>query len=668
MRFDKTHLCKDVVGILLLLLLLLGTASAQQELYLSHKCSTSGNYTGNGTYRTNLNAALTALSSNTDVAFGYYNLSVGQNGDKVTIRALCRGDISLTACRNCLNFSTSEILQLCPTQKEAIVWYNLCMLQYSNRSISGYSKYPNFVINGTQNYTTVPLFSEQLSSLLNTLRDEAASGNSTRKFAVGYTNGVNFIRTYALVQCIPDLSKLECTQCLDYLFSFISTFVAGSTAGRAYCPSCNFRYQLRQFYEIAPNGSLLVLPPPQPPAPATPSAYPVAPPRGQDGKTIRNIVIIVASAVCFVVLVLCILVLIRLRMRKKLQPEKPENVREIKSENPLELDFETIRLATDSFSDENKLGRGGFGAVYKGMFADGQEIAVKRLAADSGQGDTEFKNEVMLVAKLHHTNLVKLIGFCLEGHERLLVYEFMPNGSLDHFLFDSFKRTYLHWERRYAIIQGIAKGLVYLHEDSRLGIIHRDLKASNILLDEEMNPKIADFGMARLMFGVDQKDGVTRRVVGTHGYMAPEYAIRGQFSAKSDVYSFGILLMELVTGQKKSSFCIAGVAENLLNSAWESWTNERVADITDQMISSGPINEITRCLHIGLLCVQESPTARPTMASVVQMLNDSSLSLPAPVKPAVSTHSGLDESGMPSSEERNSFSQNEVSVSEFYPR
>ncbi|CAM8989604.1 unnamed protein product [Rhodiola kirilowii] len=661
MRFDKTLLCKDVVGILLLLLLLLGAASAQQEIYLSHKCSTSSNYTGNGTYRTNLNAALTALSSNTDVAFGYYNLSEGQNGDKVSIRALCRGDISLTACRNCLNFSTSEILQLCPTQKEAIVWYNYCMLQYSNRSISGYSKYPNFAMNGTQNYTTVPLFSEQLSSLLNNLRDEAASGNSTRKFAVGYTNGVNFIRTYALVQCISDLSKLECTQCLDYLFSFISTFVAGSTAGRAYCPSCNFRYQLRQFYEIAPNGSLLVLPPPQPPAPATPSAYPVAPPRGQDGKTTRNIVIIVASAVCFVVLVLCILNM----NTNSFNPFK--DVREIKSENPLELDFETIRLATDSFSDEKKLGRGGFGAVYKGMFADGQEIAVKRLAADSGQGDTEFKNEVMLVAKLHHTNLVKLIGFCLEGHERLLVYEFMPNGSLDHFLFDSFKRAYLHWERRYAIIQGIAKGLVYLHEDSRLGIIHRDLKASNILLDEEMNPKIADFGMARLMFGVDQKDGVTRRVVGTHGYMAPEYAIRGQFSAKSDVYSFGILVMELVTGQKKSSFCIAGVAENLLNSAWESWTNERVADITDQMISSGPINEITRCLHIGLLCVQESPTARPTMASVVQMLNDSSLSLPAPVKPAVSTHSGLDESGMPSSEERNSFSQNEKENTSRYP-
>ncbi|CAM8984611.1 unnamed protein product [Rhodiola kirilowii] len=470
--------------------------------------------------------------------------------------------------------------------------------------------------------------------------------------------------TVALETC----PSKKCLVCLDYLFSFISTFVPGSTAGRVYCPSCNFRYQLRQFYEIATDGSLLVPPPPQRPAPASPSAYPVAPPRGHDGKTIRNIVIIVASAVCFVVLVLCILVLIRLRMRKKQQPEKPENVREIKSENPWNLTLRLLDSPRIAFqmriSSEEVVSE--LFISDQGMFADGQEIAVKRLAADSGQGDTEFKNEVMLVAKLHHTNLVKLIGFCLEGHESSGGSRTGPMGGGFRVSY-SFKRTYLHWERRYAIIQGIAKGLVYLHEDSRLGIIHRDLKASNILLDEEMNPKIADFGMARLMFGVDQKDGVTRRVVGTHGYMAPEYAIRGQFSAKSDVYSFGILVMELVTGQKKSSFCITGVAENLLNSAWESWTNGRVADITDQMISSGPINEITRCLHIGLLCVQESPTARPTMASVVQMLNDSSLSLPAPVKPAASAHSGLDESGMPSSEERNSFSQNEKENTSRYP-
>ncbi|KAF5761222.1 putative protein kinase RLK-Pelle-DLSV family [Helianthus annuus] len=181
---------------------------------------------------------------------------------------------------------------------------------------------------------------------------------------------------------------------------------------------------------------------------------------------------------------------------------------------PLQYNFSAIKAATNDFSEDNKLGRGGFGAVYKGTLIDGNEIAVKRLARNSQQGDVEFKKEVFLVLKLQHRNLIRLLGYSIEGKERLLIYEFLPNGSLNQFIFDPTKRKLLDWEIRYNIIKGIAKGLLYLHEDSRLRMIHRDMKASNVLLDAEMNPKIADFGLARL-FKHEETHGDTGRIVGT---------------------------------------------------------------------------------------------------------------------------------------------------------
>ncbi|KAJ7948532.1 receptor kinase 3 [Quillaja saponaria] len=228
------------------------------------------------------------------------------------------------------------------------------------------------------------------------------------------------------------------------------------------------------------------------------------------------------------------------------------------------FDLSNIATATDNFSMDKKLGEGGFGLVYKGRLEDGQEIAVKRLSSSSGQGLNEFKNEVILIAKLQHRNLVKLLGCCTQDEEKLLIYEYMPNKSLDFFIFDKNQARLLDWTRRYHIICGIARGLLYLHQDSRLRIIHRDLKASNVLLDSEMNPKISDFGLARTFRG-DRSVRNTDRVVGTYGYMAPEYAIDGNFPAKSDVFSFGILLLEIVTGKKNSGFYYPSDSLNLID-------------------------------------------------------------------------------------------------------
>ncbi|KAF3957666.1 hypothetical protein CMV_017347 [Castanea mollissima] len=235
-------------------------------------------------------------------------------------------------------------------------------------------------------------------------------------------------------------------------------------------------------------------------------------------------------------------------------------------------------------------GEGGFGPVYKGKLADGREIAIKRLSKSSGQGLLEFKNEVILIAKLQHTNLVRLLGFCIQEEENMLIYEYMPNKSLDIFLFDSTKKCILNWKTRFNIIEGIAQGLVYLHKYSRLRIVHRDLKASNILLDEEMNPKISDFGLARI-FGLKESEENTNRVVGTYGYMSPEYAMNGVVSIKTDVFSFGVLLLEIVSGKKNNSRYHSDHPLNLIEYAWKLWNEEiQVSEIKAESCS---VNNVT---------------------------------------------------------------------------
>ncbi|KZV27233.1 hypothetical protein F511_04686 [Dorcoceras hygrometricum] len=278
----------------------------------------------------------------------------------------------------------------------------------------------------------------------------------------------------------------------------------------------------------------------------------------------------------------------------------------------------TILKATDCFSIENKLGEGGFGPVYKGMLEGGQEIAVKRLSRTSTQGLDEFKNEVIFIAKLQHRNLVRLLGCCMQKDENMLIYEYMPNKSLDAYVFgDS-----LDWPTRFRIINGIARGLLYLHQDSRLRIIHRDLKASNVLLDSDMNPKISDFGTAR-RFRDDETEAKTRRVVGTYGYMSPEYAVDGIFSIKSDVFSFGVLVLEIVSGKSNRGFSHKDHHLNLLGHAWTLYKEDRSHELVEASLrKSQDLAQVMRSIHVGLLCVQQNPEDRPSISSVVQMLGN----------------------------------------------
>ncbi|KAK8675381.1 hypothetical protein V6N13_033448 [Hibiscus sabdariffa] len=276
------------------------------------------------------------------------------------------------------------------------------------------------------------------------------------------------------------------------------------------------------------------------------------------------------------------------------------------------FDLSTIAAATNNFSSDNKLGQGGFGPVYKGVLLNGKEIAVKRLSKHSGQGIQEFKNEIVLIAKLQHRNLVSMLGCCIEGEEKMLIYEFLPNKSLDTIIFDKSKRSLLDWKKRFEIICGVARGMLYLHQDSRI-------------------------------FGGDEIEGETKRVVGTYGYMSPEYAMQGHFSMKSDVYSFGILLLEIITGKKISSYFPDSPSLNLVGHVWELWKEDKAMESVDSTLDdSYSTDEILKCIQIGLLCVQEHATHRPSMSTVVSMLSNEA-SLPSPVQPAFienKTHKG----------------------------
>uniref|UniRef100_A0A2P2LAE4 non-specific serine/threonine protein kinase n=1 Tax=Rhizophora mucronata TaxID=61149 RepID=A0A2P2LAE4_RHIMU len=278
----------------------------------------------------------------------------------------------------------------------------------------------------------------------------------------------------------------------------------------------------------------------------------------------QRLAVIIVSATAPVVLLLSILLycakrkMLRSKDKRSLSPVKSMTATNVP--NLTHYSFANIEKATDGFSFKNKLGEGGYGPVYKGMLLGEQVIAVKKLSKTSTQGFEEFKNEVMLTAKLQHVNLVKVLGYCIEREEQMLIYEYMPNKSLDYYLFDPNRRCLLDWQKRVEIIEGIAQGLLYLQEYSRLTIIHRDLKASNILLDKDMKPKISDFGMARI-FAKDGQEANTGRIVGTYGYVPPEYVEQGAYSTKSDVYSFGVLLLQIISGKRNA--CFYGLNEDL---------------------------------------------------------------------------------------------------------
>ncbi|KDP38984.1 hypothetical protein JCGZ_00741 [Jatropha curcas] len=377
-----------------------------------------------------------------------------------------------------------------------------------------------------------------------------------------------------------------------------------------------------------------------------------------NGKSKIKIIAAILSVTGAIVLGLALAIFVRKRKQRKysnLERNANNNNKNEDLELPL-FDLGIIASATNNFSFTNKIGEGGFGPVYKGVLKNGQEVAVKRLSANSEQGVNEFKNEVVYIAKLQHRNLVKLLGCCIQANEMMLIYEFLPNKSLDFFIFDERDNMLLDWPKRFHIINGIARGLLYLHQDSRLRIVHRDLKASNILLDNEMNPKISDFGLAR-SFGGNETEKITKKVAGTYGYMSPEYAIDGLYSVKSDVFSFGVMVLEIVSGKRNRGFYHPDHNLNLLGHAWTLHKEGRSIEMIDTLArNSCNLSEVVRLIHVGLLCVQRSSEDRPSMSTVVFMLGSEG-ALPQPKQPGFFNEREITEANS-SSDKDTSFSTN----------
>ncbi|XP_023633922.1 cysteine-rich receptor-like protein kinase 11 isoform X2 [Capsella rubella] len=462
---------------------------------------------------------------------------------------MCIPDSKTEDCSNCVETTSDGLIKNCPNNTQAFHWSSgektLCFVRYSSRSFFGSADMdPRQIIpNVTDVKSNLNEFDRVWQDFM--LRVVNLASSSYYEAQISPLGSEYRMMIYTIMQCSSGITSADCNTCLRNNVGDYQNCCRGKQGGLVTRPNCFFRWEFYPFYEAFHN---------------------ISSPAKKDSPMVKILVPIL------VVVSLSVLGFVLYRRWKKKKDVSRETYHdigftEVDAMSSLKFEFRTVQAATNDFSEDSKLGEGGFGPVYKGKLQNGQEIAVKRLAIRSGQGDEEFKNEVLLLSKLQHRNLVKLLGFCLQGEERLLIYEFVPNSSLDHFIFEVAKskpvdsqslRT--NWSTRYYIIVNIARGILYLHEDSRLKIIHRDLKPSNILLDYQMNPKISDFGMARLFDSDNPTQGLTTsRVMGTYGYMAPEYIAQGRFSVKTDVYSFGIMVLEIICGRKNNSFQPSGV-------------------------------------------------------------------------------------------------------------
>ncbi|XP_040385274.1 L-type lectin-domain containing receptor kinase IX.1-like [Oryza brachyantha] len=614
-------------------------------LPVAKACSTTGNYTGDSQYKKNLGQLLSTLSTAAATGGWFNATSVGDGADQVFGLLMCYADHNAAQCEECLAGAPAGITQACPGSRTVRANYDACLLRYSNETFSEltygadarvalYEPAATYV----ENMTTMDSARWQLMWKLAWRAGDTALrlSSGSREYA---DRRLGSSAIYGLAQCTRDLAASECSTCLSRFVAKLTRIFPNNSGGAIKGPSCYVRYNLWPFD--------ITMPPPPLPSPAPP-----APPPAVSTGLVAGLSV---GAVSFLV-VLGFSVRLLLRRRRKLagwmSEEHEMDMDEgdffdeeaaameddfEKGTGPKRFRFGELAIATDNFSDEHKLGEGGFGSVYRGFLEEmNQHVAIKRVSKRSKQGRKEYASEVRIISRLRHRNLVQLIGWCHGGGELLLVYELMPNASLDRHLYNA-NGDVLSWPLRHEIVLGTCSALLYLHEEWEQCVVHRDVKPSNIMLDAAFHAKLGDFGLARL---VDHGRGShTTVLAGTMGYMDPECMVTGGASAESDVYSLGVVLLEIACGRRP---VVAppppdggdddGVVVHIAQWVWGLYGEGRVLDAADRRLG-GEFDggEMERVMVVGLWCAHPDRSLRPAIRQAAGVLRGEA---PPPSLPA----------------------------------
>ncbi|PON59671.1 Serine/threonine protein kinase [Trema orientale] len=522
--------------------------------------------------------------------------------------AQCHGDLPEDECSTCFAAFKTK-LRRCQQAVSARFFLDGCFLRYDNHSFYHEAvddRYDRVTCGPTDDFAADDImrveFEKKVRSVIGNLSMRAVENGG---FAVDVSKG-GVEGVFGLAQCWRTLRVDDCRKCLSVAAVKLGD-CAPASDGRAMFTGCYLRYSTEKFFHTDLH---------------------------DDAESNRAWIIVLGIFAAFVLTLLAICGLylgVYWGYRSKEKRVLQDDISITIQNSSLNFKYEILEKATEFFDISRKLGQGGAGSVFKGILPNGKTVAVKRLFFNTRQWVGEFFNEVNLISGIEHKNLVKLLGCSIEGPESLLVYEFVPNKSLDQLLFDKKNTsTILNWQQRFNIISGTAEGLAFLHGGCGSKIIHRDIKTSNILLADNLIPKIADFGLARSVSG--DRTHLSTGIAGTLGYMAPEYLVRGQLTEKADVYAFGVLVLEIVCGRKNSAFALG--SNSILHSVWKCYKEKDATKYVDPALKGiFPIEEASNVIQIGLLCTQASAALRPSMSEVVKMLNDKQYEIPSPKQP-----------------------------------